>query len=170
LLRTIGHTLTCASDFASTYGIAGGLKALGIGRRGASGFIIDALGGTAFSGITDLGASILTGSGGGNNPFYNMGQSALNGPMLGLPATGALKGTAWGGSATEQTSRGIASAAFAAITGVGQSLQTLNGSHSLASTALTAGEAATTALNWKLAYDFATYGGGLAGCAVGLIH
>src|SRR5579872_7476555 len=91
-------------------------------------------------------------------------------PSLGLPVADALKGTAWAGSAVEQASKGTVSATFSALTGVGQSLQTLKGIHSLASTTLKAGAVATKALNVKFAIDAAVYLGGVGGRAAGLVH
>ncbi len=116
IVQKAGQLAACASDFASKYSIAGGLHALGIGKSGVSGFIVGALGGNTFSGLTDLALSLGSGEGGGHSVFHNMGQSALNGPTLGAPAIGPLSGLA-DRSATDLALKAVVGGAFASVTG-----------------------------------------------------
>jgi hypothetical protein len=60
--------VTCASEAAAQVSVAGGIQALGVGTSGMSGFITNALGGNAISGLTDLIQSFKTGEGGGGLP------------------------------------------------------------------------------------------------------
>lgn len=155
----------CAASFADQYSIAGGLQALGIGSSGVGGFITNALGGNMFSGATNLISSFVSGSAGGHNVFYNMGQSVVAGPLQGVPGG---KGP-WGASASDLITGAIAGGAFSAVTGAGQTLQTLNGAASLASTEITAAEFASGVGIARFAYDALTYGTGLLGCKAGVI-
>jgi RHS repeat-associated protein len=61
---------TCASNSASKYSVAGGLQRFGIGTSGLSGFITNALGGNAFSGLTDLAQSFSSGQAGGSQCLF----------------------------------------------------------------------------------------------------
>ncbi len=111
---------------------------------GVGGFIADAVGGNAFSGATDLVTSIATGEGGGHSVFYNMGQGVVAGPTLGFGAAfgKSIEGTPWAAD--------IVSVGLKAIPVVGEYASGI-------------GEA-------KLAYDALTYVGGVAGCALNIIH
>ena len=141
------------------------MQALGIGTSGVGGFITNALGGNTFSGITDLISSIGTGSAGGHSVFYNMGQSLAAGPLQGIPGGRGPLGTSASGLATDA----IVAGGFSAVTGAGQTIQTLNGAASLASTGLEAAEFATGVGEAKIAYDALTYLGAAAGCALNII-
>jgi len=153
---------TCASQFASKYSIAGGLQALGIGKSGIGGFITNALGGNAFSGATDLIQSLRSGSAGGHSVFYNMGQSLVAGPRQGIPGGNGP----WGASASGLATEAIAGGAFSAVTGAGQSVQTLNGAASLASVGIDAAEEFATGVGLvKFGYDGLSYLAGLAHCS-----
>jgi len=160
------NLFTCASEFASKYSIAGGLQALGIGTSGVGGFITNALGGNAFSGLTDLVTSIGTGEGGGHSVFYNMGQAVVAGPTQGLGAVAgrSLEGTPWGSGPADVATGAIVGTAVRTVTGAGESIQTLNGAASLASVGVDAAEDIVTGVGIaKLIYDAASYG-------VGLVH
>jgi hypothetical protein len=87
------------------------LQALGIGTSGVGGFITNALGGNAISGLIDLGSSLITGEGGGHSVFYNMGQGVVAGPTQGFGAAfgSSIEGTPW--------ASGPADVATASITG-----------------------------------------------------
>jgi hypothetical protein len=160
------NVFTCASEFASKYSIAGGLQALGIGKSGVGGFITNALGGNAFSGATDLIQSLGSGSAGGHSVFYNMGQSLMAGPRQGIPGGSGP----WGASASDVATGAIAGGAFSAVTGAGQSIQTLNGAASLASVGIDAAEEFATGVGLvKFGYDALSYGTGLLGCKTGVI-
>jgi hypothetical protein len=166
------NVFTCASEFAGKYSIAGGLQALGIGTSGVGGFITNALGGNAFSGATDLIQSLGSGEGGGHSVFYNMGQGVVAGPTQGFGAAfgGSIEGTPWASGASDVTTAAIAGGAFSAATGAGQTIQTLNGAASLASTGLEAAEFASGVGLVKFGYDALSYGAGLLGCKTGVIH
>jgi hypothetical protein len=164
-----GNIFTCASEFGSKYSIAGGLHALGIGNGGFGGFITDALGGNAFSGATDLIASLGSGSAGGHNVFYNMAQGVVAGLSQGVIPPGVIHGPG-GASLSGLATDAIAKTAFSSVTGAGQTLETLSSTYSLASTALTAGEFAAGLGAVKFGYDALSYFAGGAGCALGLVH
>jgi hypothetical protein len=144
------NIFTCASGFANKYSIAGGLHALGIGANGGvGGFLTNALGGNTFSGITDA----VTGG-------LSVADLAFSGTHLGLPGSSPLqKGIA--GVVTDAAVGG----AWSSVTGAGQTIQTLNGAASLASTGIEAGEFATGVGEARLAYDFLSYGAGLLTCS-----
>jgi RHS repeat-associated protein len=165
------NVFVCASEFAAKISIAGALQRFGIGTKGASGFITDALGGNAFSGATDLISSFVSGEGGGHNVFYNMAQGLAAGPTQGFGAAlgNRIEGTPWASGPSDVATAAIARVAFPLMTGAGQTLQTLNGVAELGSIGMTAGEFATGVGAVKLGYDFLTYAGGLAGCGTGLI-
>jgi len=158
------NIFTCASEFGSKYSIAGGLHALGIGTSGIGGFITDALGGNAFSGATDLIASFGSGEAGGHNVFYNMAQGVVAGPSQGVIPPGVVHGPG-GASLSGLATDAIAKAAFSSVTGAGQTLTTLGGEVSLASTAVTAAEFASGVAEVKFAYDALSYAAGLFVCA-----
>ena len=106
------------------------------------GFVANAVGSNTFSAATDLVTSIGTGSGGGHNVFYNMGQSLMAGPTQGFGAAfgRALDGTPF--------ASGPMDAAAAAVFG----------------------EYATGVGEAKLIYDGVTYVGAVGGCLAGVIH
>ena len=162
------NLFSCAAGIGDKYSIAGGLHALGIGTSGVGGFITDALGGNAFSGATNLISSLGSGAAGGHNVFYNMAQGVVAGPGQGVLPPGV--GGPWGASASGVATKAIAGTAWSSITGAGQTLTTLGGEASLASTTITAAEFASGVAEAKYAYDFLTYAGGAAACAVGLAH
>lgn len=58
--------------------------------------------------------------------------------------------------------------AFDEVTGATDTMVTLSGEASMASAAMTGAEFATGFGEAKFAYDFATYAGAYAGCAMGL--
>jgi hypothetical protein len=68
------------------------------------------------------------------------------------------------------TTAALAGGAFNIVTGAGETIQTLNGAASLASTGLEAAEFATGVGGVKFAYDAVTYLGAAAGCALNIIH
>ena len=129
-------------------------------------------GGNAFSGATDLIQSFGSGEGGGHSVFYNMGQGVVAGPTqrFGAAFGSSIEGTPWASGASDVTTAAIAGGAFSAVTGAGQTIQTLNGAASLASTGLEAAEFATGVGEAKFAYDALTYLGAAAGCALNIIH
>lgn len=163
---------TCASEAASKVSIAGGLQALGIGTKGAAGFITNALGGNAFSGATDLVQSIATGEGGGNNVFYNMAQGVVAGPTQGFGSAAGkgIEGTPWASGPADVATTAIVANAQNIVTGTGQTIQTLNGAVELGAVLGEAGEWASGFGEAKLAYDALTYFGSMAGCALGVIQ
>lgn len=97
-------------------------------NKPVGGFISSALAGNTFSSITDLVTSIRTGSGGGQNVFYNMGQSVLSEPRQGIPGG---KGP-WGGSATGLATDAIVAGVHTGISAGGE-LTTLAGTASTVS-------------------------------------
>ena len=157
------NIFTCAAGIGDKYSIAGGLHALGIGTSGVAGFVTDALGGNSFSGATNLVASLGSGTAGGHNVFYNMGQGVVAGPGQGILPPG-INGP-WGASASGLATDAIAKTAWSSVTGAGQTLTTLGGEVSLASTAVTAVEFASGVAEAKYAYDLLTYAIGLSVCA-----
>jgi hypothetical protein len=163
-----GNVFTCAADFGDKYSIAGGLHALGIGTSGIGGFITNALGGNAFSGAIHLIASLGSGSSGGHSVFYHMAQGVVAGPGQGVIPPGV--GGPWGASASGLATEAVAGTAWSSITGAGQTLVSLGGEASLASTAITAAEFASGVAEAKYAYDFASYLTGLGACSVGWAH
>jgi hypothetical protein len=113
------------------------------------GFLTNAPGGNTFSGITDA----VTGG-------LSVADLAFSGTHLGLPGSSPLqKGIA--GVVTDAAVGG----AWSSVTGAGQTIQTLNGAASLASTGIEAGEFATGVGEARLAYDFLSYGAGLLTCS-----
>jgi len=154
---------SCAAEIGDKFSIAGGLHALGIGRSGAGGFTTDALGGNAFSGLTNLIASLKSGAAGGHNVFYNMGQGVASGPGQGVLPPG-VRGP-WGASPSGLATDAITKTFWSSITGAGRTLTTLAGEASLASTAITAAEFATGVAEVKYGYDALTYAAGLVACA-----
>ncbi len=158
---------SCASEFASKYSIAGGLQSLGIGTSGVGGFVTNALGGNAFSGLTDLVQSFATGEGGGHSVFYNMGQGIVAGPTQGFGAAfgNSIKGTPWASGPADLATEAITGGAFNAVTGAGETVQTINGAASLASVGADAVEDFATGIGiLKLIYDAGSYGVGLVHC------
>lgn len=155
--------LSCASNFASKYSIAGGLQSLGIGTSGAGGFVTNALGGNSVAGVVDLLRSFGSGVAGGHSVFYNMGQGLMAGPRQGIPG---------GSGPWSQSPSGLATTAIAAgvhsVISAGGELTTLAGT---ASTVGLTGAEYATGVGWiKLGVDAATYTGGVLGCAAGVVH
>ncbi len=139
----------CAASFADRYSIAGGLNTLDGGNSGgAGGFLTNALGGNTFSGLTD---AVVHGA--------SAADLAFSGTLLGFGGS-----TAWqkglSGVATDALARG----AWSFVTGAGQTIQTLAGATSLASTGISAGEFASGVGEAKLIYDGGTYIAGLFAC------
>jgi hypothetical protein len=134
---------TCVTDGADSISIAGIAHQSGLGG-GVPGFVVDVLGGNAFSGITNLVKSFgPSGEAGDHSVFYNMGQSVIAGPTQGFgPLFGkAIEGTPFAAD--------IVSAGEVAVAG--------------AETASGIGVA-------KLAYDgLSTLAAGID-CALGVIH
>jgi hypothetical protein len=161
------NLLTCASEFASKYSIAGALQRYGIGTSGIGGFITNAFGGNAFSGATDLVQSIISGEGGGHNVFYNMGQGVAAGPAQGFGAAfgKGIEGTPWASGPVDVATTALLTRGFNLATGAGATIQTLSGVTKLGSTGLQAGEFATGFGEVKLAYDAASFAVGLAACS-----
>jgi hypothetical protein len=166
-----GNVFSCASEFASKYSIAGGLQRFGIGTKGVGGFITNALGGNALSGATDLIQSFGSGEAGGHNVFYNMAQGVAAGPTQGFGAAfgKSIEGTPFASGPVDVATAALVTKGFSIATGAGQTIQTLNGVARLGSLGLDVGEVATGVGAVKLAYDFLSYAGGLAGCGTGLI-
>jgi hypothetical protein len=110
---------------------------------GVGGFVTNAVGGNAFSGLTDLIHSFATGEGGGHSVFYNMGQGVIAGPTQGFGAAfgSAIEGTPWAADLVD-----------------------------VGTTALVGGEYASGIGEVKLGYDALTYLGATAGCALNIIH
>ncbi len=138
----------CGSEAAGKISLAGGLSHIpGLGS-GVGGFIVNAVGGNAFSGATDLIHSFATGEGGGHSVFYNMGQSVIAGPTQGF-------GAAFGGS-------------------IGKAIESSPWGADIVSVGLKAlpvvGEYASGIGEAKLIYDGVTYFGATAGCALGIVH
>ena len=183
------NPLTCAASNAQKVSFA---SLTGLGEAGGvTGFAANALGGNAFSGLTDLITSLATGqSGEGSNThsvWYNMGQSIAAGPSQGFtPVVGwlanrfgsSIADTPWETGPADVATNAIVKAVFNQVTGAGDGIQTLNGFSSIASTGVedaaaaaeVAGEFATGVGEAKFAYDFATWAGSLAGCAAGLLN
>jgi len=156
----------CASDTASKVSLAS-LTGLG-DAGGVTGFAANALGGNAFSGLTDLGTSLVTGSGGGHSVFYNMGQGVAAGPTQGFGAAfgSSIEGTPWASGPADVATNAILKAVNSGLNS-GSELTTLFGEAS--SAGLTGAEYATGVGELKLGYDAATYGLALAGCGLGLL-
>jgi hypothetical protein len=138
----------CGSEAAGKISLAGGLSHVPGLKSGVGGFIVNAVGGNAFSGATDLIHSVATGEGGGHSVFYNMGQSVVAGPTQGFGAIfggtigKAIESSPWGAD--------IVSVGLKALPVVGEYASGI-------------GEA-------KLIYDGVTYFGATAGCALGIVH
>jgi len=122
---------------ASAANLIGKIPGLG---SGVGGFIVNAIAGNVFSGITDIVMSIGNGQAGGNNVFYNIGQGIAAGPTLGL---GALLPNA-----------------VQEIPGVTGPIDSILG------TAVGAGTWATIGV-YKLIYDGVTFAGAGVGCGMG---
>lgn len=164
---------SCAAENAEKASPAALLHGLGVPDSGVAGFVTDALGGNAFSGATDLVQSFGSGEAGGHSVYYHMGQGVVAGPTLGFGAAFGqrLEGTPWASGPADIATGVIANGAQRAITGYGQTIQTLNGEAELGT--VLGGEAA----EWgsgvgeaRLAYDAATWLGSLAGCGTGLLN
>jgi RHS repeat-associated protein len=140
---------SCAANFANQYSIAGGLNSLGIGNSGGvGGFLTNALGGNTFSGLTNAvnnGVSVADVAFSGTNMGFGGATAAQEG------ISGIVNNTVAGGF-------------WSAATGAGQTIQTLNGAASLASTGIDAAEFASGVGEAKLAYDGLSYVAGLFHC------
>jgi hypothetical protein len=144
------NLFTCAAAFANKYSIAGGLNALGIGNNGGVGeFLTNALGGNAFSGLT---SAVTQG--------MSVADLAFSGTYMGFGGTTSVQ-TGISGAVTDAALGG----AWSSVTGAGQTIQTLNGATSLASTGISAGEFASGVGIAKLIYDGASYAAGMVSCA-----
>lgn len=154
--------------FGSKYSIAGGLQALGIGKSGVAGFVTNALGGNAFSGATDLIQSFATGEGGEHSVFYNMAEGVAAGPSQGFGAAlgKSAEGTPWTSGPADVATTVLVNGAQRAVTGAGQTIQTLNDAIELGTVLGDAAEWATGFGEAKLALDAGTYALGLAVCGV----
>ena len=152
--------LSCASDFASKYSIAGGLQSLGIGTSGVGGFITNALGGNSVSGFIDLARSFGSGSAGGHDVLYEMGQGLMAGPRQGIPGGSGPWGQSPSGLATGAIAAGVHS-----VISAGGELTTLEGTFS--TVALTGADYAIGVGEIKFAADAGIYALGLAKCAAG---
>jgi len=110
---------SCASEAAAKVSIAGAVQRFGIGNSGVSGFVTNALGGNAFSGLTDLIQSFGSGEAGGHSVFYNMGQGLAAGPTQGFgPVFGkSIEGTPWGSGPVDVASTALVSGGMKVITG-----------------------------------------------------
>jgi RHS repeat-associated protein len=143
----------CASSFAQKTSIAGGLNNLGIGNKGGvGGFLTNALGGNAVSGIIDL--------------FRNGGSLtdiAFSGTRLGMPGASDRLEKGISGVVQDATAAG-----FHSVISTGGELTTLTGTAS--TVGLTAGEYATGVGELKFGYDALTYLGATAGCALNIIR
>jgi hypothetical protein len=136
------NVFQCGAEAAGKISLAGGLSHIpGLGS-GVGGFITNAVGGNAFSGLTDLISSFGSGSGGGHSVFYNMGQGVIAGPTQGFGAAfgSAIEGTPFAADLVDVGTTALVGAEYAS--GIGEV---------------------------KLGYDFLTYAGGVAGCAAGII-
>jgi hypothetical protein len=162
-----GNVFSCASEAANKVSLAGALHRFGIGNSGVGKFVTDALGGNAFSGATDLVQSFSS----GEDLAYNMGQGLAAGPTQGFGAAfgRSIEGTPWASGPVDVATGAIVTKFMSVATG-SRTLQTLNGAVKLGSVRGEGAEYATGFGEFKLAYDFATYAGSLAGCAAGIIH
>ena len=137
------NVFQCGSEAASKISLAGGLSHIpGLGS-GVGGFVTNAVGGNAFSGLTDLISSFGSGSGGGHSVFYNMGQGVIAGPTQGFGAAfgSAIEGTPWAADLVGVGTKALVGAEYAS--GIGEA---------------------------KLIYDGVTYVGAVGGCLAGVIH
>lgn len=163
--------LSCTSEAASQSSIAAGIKYfIAQGDNGPSAprdFIIDALAGNTFSGLTDLGRSIVTGEGGGHSVFYNIAQGVAAGPTQGLsPLFGkALEGTPFAFAPTDLAV--AAGYSYFASDWAGSLSPARDFTEALTGEGL---EFASGVGELKLAYDAGSYLAGLAECAGGFIN
>jgi len=134
--------------------------------------VTNALGGNAFSGLTDLVQSFGSGEAGGHSVFYNMGQGVAAGPTQGFGAAfgKSIEGTPWGSGPVDVASTALAAGGMRAITGAGRTIQTINGAVKLGTVLGEGAEYGSGVGEAKLAYDFMTWAGSLAGCAAGIIQ
>jgi hypothetical protein len=132
----------CTSHYASNWSPAAPLHKIPGFGSGVGGFIVNAVGGNTFSGITDLVMSIIYGQAGGNNVFYNISQGIATGPTLGL---GALLPNS-----------------IQEIPGITGPIDSIVGTAIGASTWTTIGAV-------KLIYDFSTYAVAAGGCGIGML-
>lgn len=169
---------SCASENAARVSLAGIAQSFGAPKDGVRGFIVNALGGNAFSGATDLFQSFANGEAGGHNVFYNIGQGVAAGPSLGFSATArlfgqSLEGTPWASGPVDAVTNGIVNQLGSLVTDSGDTIQTLNDATELGTVLSETGEVAEFATGFgeiKLGYDASTYFGGLIGCATGILH
>jgi hypothetical protein len=101
-----------------------------------------------------------------------MGQGVVAGPTQGFGAAfgKSIRNTPWSSGPADVATGAIVGTVFKIVTGSGQTIQTLNGAASLASTGMEAAEFASGVGEVKFAYDFLTWAGSLASCAAGIIH
>ena len=167
-----GNVFSCASEAAANVSIAGALQRFGIGTSGVGGFATNALGGNAFSGLTDLVQSFGSGEAGGHNVFYNMGQGVAAGPTQGFGAAfgKSIEGTPWGSGPVDVASTALAAGGMRVITGAGRTIQTINGAVRLGTVLGEGAEYGSGIGEAKLAYDAVSYFGAWVGCATGVIH
>jgi hypothetical protein len=166
--ETKKSVFACAADFGNKYSIAGLLHGLGVPNGGVAGFVTDALGGNAFSGLTNVILSAKNGSAGGHGFAYNSAQSHLQGPTQGIVPPGTVRGP-WAASPASAATGAIVRGAFS-LANTSQTLTMLSGEVSLTSTSLTAAQFASRFVAVKFGYDFLSYAAGAAACAVGLSH
>lgn len=171
------NVFTCAADAAEKSSLAGMAQHFGIGTSPVGGFVTDALGGNAFSGLTDLIQSFGSGEGGGHSVFYNMGEGAVAGPTLGfgsargiVTGTALEEGTPWTSGPADVATGALVGGAYNGVTGAGDSLQTVFGSASLSSATMDAASFATGVGELKLAYDAGNWLAALGECATGFVH
>jgi hypothetical protein len=86
------------------------------------------------------------------------------------PVAGGLKETPIGRSPSGLATEILVAGAFNAVTGAGQTIQTLNGAASLSSATITGAEFASGVGLVKFGYDVVSYGAGLVGCSLGAIR
>lgn len=137
--------LACTDNFADKVSIAGGLHKLGIGNGGGVGTLIaNALAGNVLSGFIEAAQ------------HHSRAQSAAL-----LAGSGAGLGVLHGGPVEEgvggEVMKYAARAAWSSVTGAGETITTLAGEASLASTGVTAASFATGVGYIKLGYDVASW-------------
>jgi RHS repeat-associated protein len=137
-------TLECAAAAASSISAAAALHKFSGLQNGPAAFAADAVGGNVGSSAVDLYQSFATGQGGGHSGYYNIGQTALAGPTLGI---GPL---------------------LAKI--APKFVEANPGLVDLAEVGLVGAEYATGIAEAKLLYDAITFVGSAAGCKAGLIR
>jgi len=156
----VGSNLECAAGHAEAWSPAGVAEKLGL--SGPLAAVADAVGGNAFSGATDLVASLGSGSAGGHSVFYHLGAESLAGPALGVLPPGV------GGASALEEVQGAIGGALGDLWNAGAGLTTLAGTVSTA--AASAAEIASGLGFAKYAYDAAMYFGAAALCEISVLH